>query len=76
MNNMRNVTGKNIRRERIRMGLSTDELSKRLAKYGVSLSKYTIPIIEDGKREVWDYELSAFAKALEVPLETLFDTEK
>lgn len=72
MNDTRNITGKNIRRERIRMGLSADELSERLAKHGFSLSKYAVPIIEDGKREVWDYELPAFAKALEVPLETLF----
>ena len=48
-------------------------MAGRLARQGVQLIQSQVAKIENGERPVLDYELAAIAKALKVPIQTLFD---
>lgn len=69
----KNVTGWNIRAIRIEKGISIHTLSQSLGKR-ISLSPEELRDIELGVREIWDIELVAIARALEVQPEDLFRT--
>jgi transcriptional regulator with XRE-family HTH domain len=56
--------------------VSQDDLSGRLAARGLTLTRTQIAKLESGKRPVFDYELFAIAKALKIPVETLFNFDK
>lgn len=64
----RNVIGKGLReiRKQCVPPITQDQLSGRLAKLGVQLDRVAIAKIETGRRCVFDYEVQAFAVALEV----------
>lgn len=74
---LKNVTGKNI--HRIRMAakpkITQDDMAGRLARHGLQLSQPQIAKIESGQRPLHDFEVAAFARALKVPVQTLFDSE-
>ena len=63
--------------QRIRMRLdppvTQEDLSARLAILGVNIVRSGIAKIENGERYVLDYEASALAKALRVPIERLYE---
>lgn len=61
-----NLIGGRVRWMREQMQLTQDELSGRLARYGVHLDYVKIGQVENGKRRVIDWELVGFAKALGV----------
>jgi transcriptional regulator with XRE-family HTH domain len=71
----KNVTGQNI--HRIRMAakpkITQDDMAGRLARHGLQLSQPQIAKIESGQRPLCDYEVAAFARALKVPVQTLFE---
>lgn len=71
----RNVTGKNIQRLRIsaQPKITQEDMAGRLARVGLDMNQSQIAKIESGERILADYELLAFAKALRVPVQTLFD---
>jgi HTH-type transcriptional regulator, cell division transcriptional repressor len=73
--NQKNVTGQNI--HRIRMAakpkITQDDMAGRLARHGLQLSQPQIAKIESGQRPLRDFEVAAFARALKVPVQTLFD---
>jgi hypothetical protein len=64
----RNVIGKGLKelRKQCVPPITQDQLSGRLAKLGVQLDRVAIAKIETGRRCVFDYEVQAFAVALEV----------
>lgn len=71
----RNITGAAI--HRIRMAaeprITQEDMVGRLARQGVQLIQSQIAKIENGERPVLDYELAAIAKALKVPVQSLFE---
>jgi HTH-type transcriptional regulator, cell division transcriptional repressor len=56
--------------------LTQAELSKKLAKLGVSIDRAGIAKVETGIRGVLDYELVALAKALDVKVSWLLDVKE
>ena len=74
----KNVSGRRISEARglLSPPLTQDDLSGKLASFGVQLDRATIAKIENDLRGVLDYELKAFAKALGVRVEWLLGGEK
>jgi transcriptional regulator with XRE-family HTH domain len=68
----RNLVGGRVRKLRLHLGLSVEELSTRLKNAGTPLSLEQIARIESGKRRVVDYELWGLAKVLRVRVSWLF----
>ena len=56
--------------------VSQDDLSARVAAYGVVLNQESISKIENGTRIVTDVELKAIASALAVSVSWLIDEEE
>ncbi|MDP3072376.1 MAG: helix-turn-helix transcriptional regulator [Opitutaceae bacterium] len=73
--NRRNVAGKAIHRLRTAANprITQEDMAGRLAKQGVPMIQSQIAKIEIGERPILDYELFAIAKALKVPVQTLFE---
>jgi HTH-type transcriptional regulator, cell division transcriptional repressor len=69
----KNIAGKRISEARgaAKPPLTQDELSGKLALLGVEMDRAAIAKIENNLRRVLDYELKAFAAALDVSVEWL-----
>lgn len=68
-----NLIGDNVRKLRIKRGLSQQALSDRLETLAVYVCRGSISRIEDKQRTVTDIELYGIAKVLGVSMEELFD---
>lgn len=68
------MIGKRVRKARLTHYpiLSQDDLTGRIARYGVWLDRSAISRIENLTRYVMDFEAQALAKALNVPVAWLF----
>ncbi len=53
--------------------VTQDDMVGRLTRHGVELNQSQIAKIESGERMLLDYEIIAYAKALRVPVQALFD---
>jgi transcriptional regulator with XRE-family HTH domain len=53
--------------------ITQEDMVGRLARQGISINQSQIAKIESGQRPVLDYELVAIAKALNVPIQALFE---
>lgn len=53
--------------------ITQDDMAGRLARQGLQLSQPQIAKIESGQRPLLDFEVAAFAKALKVPIQALFE---
>lgn len=69
----RNIVGKRIAEARsaARPPLTQEELSGRLALLGVQMDRAAVAKVENNLRRVLDYELKAFAAALDVQVDWL-----
>jgi len=67
-----NIIGKKIREIRMRQGLTQDQLAASCCLIGFDLSRSTLAKIETQNRQVTDYEIKDFAKALRVKEGDLF----
>ena len=67
----KNIAGKRIKEARLRLGLSQDQLSGRLAKLRITIDRAGISKVEIGLRGVYDFELKAFSKILKVSVDWL-----
>ena len=69
----KNIAGKRIaeRRNTSNPLITQDALSGRLARMGVLLDRAAIAKIEGNYRSIFDYELKAFALALDVSVDWL-----
>lgn len=67
---MKNIVGPRVRAIRLSMRppCSQNDLSARLAVKGVRMDRSAIARLETGQRYVMDYELTALALALRVPV--------
>jgi transcriptional regulator with XRE-family HTH domain len=53
--------------------ITQEDMVGRLARQGIQINQSQIAKIESGQRPVLDYELAAMAKALNVPIQSLFE---
>jgi transcriptional regulator with XRE-family HTH domain len=60
-----------VRRARLALDVTQDELSGRLAKRQVFLDRVAITKMENGQRCVFDFELKGLAEALKVDVRWL-----
>ncbi len=60
----KNIAGNRIKKARLELGLSQDQLSGRLAKQGITIDRAGISKIETGIRGIYDFELKSLAKIL------------
>lgn len=67
-----NITGKRIKKARIKAGLSQNILSVRLETMAVYVCRGSVSRIENGARTVTDIEIDAISKVLNVSLDELF----
>jgi transcriptional regulator with XRE-family HTH domain len=72
--NPKNLVGIRVgeARSRFTPPLTQDALSGKLAALGVQLDRAAIAKIENGYRRIYDYEIKALAKALNVRIDWLF----
>ena len=68
-----NISGRAIRAERERQGLSQEQLAARMQVEGIPLSQKAVSRVETGLRVVTDYELMTFARVLRVTIEQLVE---
>lgn len=77
LNSKSNIIGKNVKKYRIQLGYSQDEICNKLDLYGLNLYHSDISLIESNKRIVRDYEALAFTKVFNISLDELYSgTEK
>jgi transcriptional regulator with XRE-family HTH domain len=67
-----NITGKRIKKARVKAGLSQKILSVRLETMAVYVCRGSVSRIENGARTVTDIEIDAISKVLNVSLDELF----
>ena len=67
----RNVIAHQVRRARLALDVTQDELSGRLANRQVFLDRVAITKMENGQRCVFDFELKGLAEALKVDVRWL-----
>ena len=67
-----NITGSQIKKLRVKSGLSQRQLSEKLELEAVYTCRGSISRIENGQRAVTDIELLAIAKVLGVTVDKLF----
>ena len=72
---IRNLSGKRIRFFRKRQKWTQDKLATVLEKMGFPITRNIIASVEMQRTRVRDYQLVFFAKALQIPLNSLFPDE-
>ena len=68
----KNIVGKKVKQARYKISLTQDQLSAKLARQNIQIDRAGISKIENGMRSVYDYELKALAKVLDVTTSDLF----
>lgn len=71
-----NLCGRQVRRLRVELGLSQEQLAARLQIAGLALEQKAVSRIETGSRVVADFELLALAAALNTSPLVLLDEDK
>ena len=71
-----NISGRAIRAERERQGLSQEQLAARMQVEGIPLNQKAVSRVETGLRVVSDYELMTFARVLRVTMAHLVGQEE
>ena len=67
-----NIIGANVKRLRIKKGMTQKALSERLETFAVYVCRGSISRIECKTRTVSDIEAFGFSQVLDVPIEQLF----
>lgn len=75
-NNLKNVSGAKIKELRQKQNMSQQQLAEKLQLNGISLTAKEISKIELGNRLIQDFELFAFADALNVTTDTFKNSAK
>ena len=71
-----NLCGRQVRRLRVELGLSQEQLAARLQIAGLALEQKAVSRIETGSRVGADFELLALAAALNTSPLVLLDEDK
>lgn len=70
---MKNITGKNIKQIRERMGKTQEQLAIQLELAGWKVDRFVISKIERGERQMLDVEIALIAQVLNVSVAKLFE---
>lgn len=70
-----NISGERVKEERLRAGLSQEQLAYKLQIIGLDVTQKVISRIENGSRVVADYELDYLATALGTTINHLLGKE-
>lgn len=73
LNNKFNIISDNVKKHRLKLGLSQADLCRELALIGVTMYPVDIYEIEYNLRTIKDYEVYALAKVLKITLYELFE---
>lgn len=68
-NGRKNISGDRIREARLKLKLSQAELAAQMQIEGINIERDSISRVEIGTRFIPDYELPAFSKVLNIPVE-------
>lgn len=68
----RNLIGTNLKKIRVLNKLSQEQLIAQLNLLGLDLDRTSLSRIENHNREVYDYELIYFSKALKISILDLY----
>ncbi|MGL4914329.1 MAG: helix-turn-helix domain-containing protein [Romboutsia sp.] len=68
----RNIIGNNLKFWRKKMGFSQESLTAKLNLLGLDIDRSALSRIESHNREVYDYELVYFSKALNLSILDFF----
>jgi HTH-type transcriptional regulator, cell division transcriptional repressor len=68
----RNILGKTIRQIRLNRKITQEQLAARLHIRGINMDRIIISRIEHQTRELYDFEIKAIARALDVKIQDLF----
>ena len=68
----RNILGEKIRYYRLELKMTQDEFCSKLQVDGLKIDRTMISKIESCKRELYDFEILAIAKALNVSIDSLY----
>jgi len=69
----RNIVGINIRKFRLLKNLTQEQLTAKVQVNGLNIDRPMLSKIETQNREVLDFEIKAFADALNIPIQYLFE---
>jgi len=69
----KNIVGENVRRARVKLHLSQQDVSERLEAIRIYICRGAMSRIEKGNRIVTDIELEGFAKVMNVPVAKFFE---
>ena len=72
----RNIIGARVTEARLQRGMQQNELLARLQLSGIEISAPALSLLEGQKRPVFDFELVALAKALDVSIYWLLSMEQ
>ncbi|MVX62401.1 helix-turn-helix domain-containing protein [Clostridium chromiireducens] len=75
MENRKNISGNFIKDSRIKIGISQETLAGKLNLFGLRIDQSAISRIENGTRELYDYELYCICKILKVDINLFFDKD-
>lgn len=70
-NNNFNISGKIIKKRRLELNISQEQLANKLNLLGVNIYYNDIYMIENNKRTVKDFELIAICKVLNINIEDM-----
>lgn len=71
----RNIVGINIRKFRLLKNLTQEQLTAKVQVNGLNIDRPMLSKIETQNREVLDFEIKAFADALNIPIQYLFEEQ-
>lgn len=72
----RNIVAHRVRKARLALDATQDEISGRLAKRHVFLDRVAITKLENGQRCVFDFELKGMAEVLKVDVRWLLGMQE
>lgn len=73
METIKNIFGSFIKTNRINLNISQETLAKKLNSFGLNIDQSAISRIENGTREMYDYELYCICKILGIDIKLLFE---
>lgn len=68
----RNLLGSKIKYYRLELNMTQDEFCTKLQLEGLKIDRTMISKIESCKRELYDFEILAIAKSLNISIDSLF----
>ena len=68
-----NIIGPRIAQARRAQNMSKEEFCNKLESAGIHMVPYVLSLIENQEAQIFDYQMPAFAKALGISIDWLFE---